>query len=145
MALPILPDRMELVKKFAQEHGCHTQEHDEFYKITGVTRELLWIQRSPSSGGASDLEIASIETGDLAKAFKEIATSTHSWAVRFRDYAKKANCVDFAGPLPSPNENIVDWQEEKGRILPYLNGQPVPFAPGKTWIQLIPNLQKVTF
>ena len=116
MALPILPDKMELVKKFAQEHGGHTQEHDEFYKIAGVTREQIWIQRSPPGSGAPDLEIASIETGDLANTFKEFATSNHPWAVRFRDYAKKAHGVDFAGPLPPPNENIVDWQEEKQHL-----------------------------
>jgi hypothetical protein len=40
LALPILPGKgMELVKKFAQEHGGHTKEHDEFYRIAGISRE----------------------------------------------------------------------------------------------------------
>jgi hypothetical protein len=60
LALPILPgEGMELAKKFAQEHGGHTKEHDEFYKIAGVTREQIWIQRSPPGSGAPDLEILS--------------------------------------------------------------------------------------
>ena len=37
LALPIPPEKMELVKKFAQEHGGHSKEHDEFYRIVGVT------------------------------------------------------------------------------------------------------------
>lgn len=39
----------------------------------------------------------------------------------------------------------VDWKEVDGRILPYLNDEPVPLTPGKTWIQVIPNLQAVTY
>jgi hypothetical protein len=62
LALPILPGKgIELVKKFAQEHGGHTKEHDEFYRIAGISREQVWIQRSPPGSGAPDLEIVSIE------------------------------------------------------------------------------------
>ncbi|WP_235864089.1 DUF3048 domain-containing protein [Sutcliffiella halmapala] len=39
----------------------------------------------------------------------------------------------------------VDWKEVDGRILPYLNNQPVPLTPGKTWIQLISDLDIVTY
>jgi hypothetical protein len=41
LALPILPEKMGLVKKFAQEHGGHSKEHDEFYKNAGITREQI--------------------------------------------------------------------------------------------------------
>ena len=115
LALPYLPGGVELAKKFVQENG-NTKEHDEFYRIAGISREHVWIQRSPPGSGAPDLEIANIETGDPANTFKEFATSKHPWAIRFRDYAKKAHGVDFAGPLPSPNENIVVWQEEKHHL-----------------------------
>ena len=55
LALPILHERgMELVKKFTQEHGGHNKEHDEFYKVAGITREQVWIQRSPPGSGAPD-------------------------------------------------------------------------------------------
>jgi hypothetical protein len=57
LALPILPEKMGLVKKFAQEHGGHSKEHDEFYKNAGITREQIWIQRSPPGSGAPDLQI----------------------------------------------------------------------------------------
>ena len=41
-----------------------------------------------------------------------IVNRRKQWAVRFRDYAKKAYNIDFTGPPPPINENIVDWQEQ---------------------------------
>ncbi|SFM13422.1 DUF3048 domain-containing protein [Salibacterium qingdaonense] len=32
----------------------------------------------------------------------------------------------------------VQWRNEGGRLLPYKNGEKVPFQPGKTWINVIP-------
>lgn len=78
------------VVEFAQEHGGRSKEHDEFYRIAGITREQIRSQRSPQGSGAPDLEIVSIETNNPANTFK-FATSNHPWAVRFRDYAKKAS------------------------------------------------------
>ena len=86
-------------------------EHNEFYRSAGISREQLWIQRAPTGSGAPDLAIVSIETNDPAQTLKEFATSNHSWAVKFREFAKKAYGVDFTGPPPSLNENIVDWQQ----------------------------------
>jgi hypothetical protein len=118
LALPILPgEGMELAKKFALEHGGHTKEHDDFSRSL-VLLKKIWIQRSPPGSGAPDLEIVSIETNNPANTFKEFATSNHPWAVRFRDYAKKAFGIDYTGPPPPPNENIVDWQEEKQHLGP---------------------------
>lgn len=39
----------------------------------------------------------------------------------------------------------LEWKVENGRILPYRNGNPAPLAPGKTWIQIIPDLSNVTY
>ena len=113
LALPYLPGGVELAKKFIRENGS-TQEHDEFYRIAGISRETIWIQRSPpGSGGAPDLEVISIETDDPAKMLKEFATSNHPWAIKFREFGKKAFGIDFSGPPPPPlNENIVDWKKQ---------------------------------
>ena len=101
---------LEIAKKFVQEN-TKTKEHDEFYKLAGISREQIWIQRSPSGSGAPDLEIVSMETHDPANMLKEFATSSHPWAVRFREFAKKAFGIDFSGPPPPLNENIVDWTQ----------------------------------
>ena len=88
-ALPYVQGAVELAKKFAHEN-TNTKEHDEFYKLAGIISENVWIQRSPLGSGAPDLEVVSIETHDPANMLKEFATSNHPWAVRFREFAKKA-------------------------------------------------------
>jgi len=111
-ALPILPGGVEEIKKFAQEN-TKTKDHDEFYQIAGVSREHVWIQRAPPGSGAPDLEIVSMETNDPSQMFEEFATSNHPWAIKFREYAKKAYAVDLTGSPPPPNENIVAWEQQK--------------------------------
>ncbi len=115
LVVPLLPGKIELVKKFEEENGGHNEEHDEFYKIAGVTREQVWIQRSPSgSSGAPDLQIVSLETEDPGRTLKEFFTSTHPWAIKFRKFALGAFGIDFsAGPPPPLNELLVDWYENK--------------------------------
>jgi hypothetical protein len=114
LVVPLLPGKIELSKKFEEENGGNNKEHDEFYKTAGVTREQVWIQRSPAGSGAPDLEIVSLETEDPAKTLKEFSTSNHPWAIRFRKFAKEAFGIDFeAGPPPPLNELLVDWYEKK--------------------------------
>jgi len=36
----------------------------------------------------------------------------------------------------------IEWKNVDGRILPYQNGQVVPFVPGRTWINIVPNIDK---
>lgn len=43
---------------------------------------------------------------------EEVATSNHPWAARFREFAIKAYGIDFSGPMPLLNENIIDWNEK---------------------------------
>jgi hypothetical protein len=74
-ALPFVQGGLEVAKKFAQEN-TNTKEHDEFYKLAGITRENIWIQRSSPGSGAPDLEVVSTETDDLANMFKAWARNT---------------------------------------------------------------------
>jgi hypothetical protein len=112
LVLPCLQGGAELAKKFAEENGGHTKEHDEFYRIAGISREHVWIQHSPPGSGAPDLEVVSIETNDPANTLKEFAISNHPWALKFREFAKKAFGIDFtSGPPPLLNENIVAWSQ----------------------------------
>jgi len=110
--IPILEGLIELVKEFSREN-THTTEHDEFYQIAGVSREQAWIQLSPTISGMPDFEVISMETKDPAHMFKEFGTSSHPYAVKFREFAKKAYGIDFTGQPPPLNENIVDWEHEK--------------------------------
>lgn len=107
LALPYLPGGADLARKFVQENG-NTKE--QFYSIAGISREHIWIQHSLPTSGAPDLEVVSIETNDPANTLKEFATSNHPWAVKFREFAKDAFGIDFSGPPPPLNENIIDWK-----------------------------------
>lgn len=40
--------------------------------------------------------------------------------------------------------NEVNWQNVEGRILPFQNGDLLEFVPGKTWINIVPSLDRVT-
>ncbi len=39
----------------------------------------------------------------------------------------------------------VEWKSAEGKLLPYANGKQVPLAPGKTWIQIVPDLKIVSY
>ncbi|WP_246942892.1 DUF3048 domain-containing protein [Bacillus pinisoli] len=39
----------------------------------------------------------------------------------------------------------VQWKNVDGRILPYLQNEPVEFVPGKTWVNIVETLEDVTF
>jgi hypothetical protein len=80
-------------------------------RIAGISREQIWVQRSPPGIGRPDLQIVSIETNNPANTLKEFGTSNHPWAVKFREYVKKAFGIDFSLPTPLLNENIVDWNQ----------------------------------
>jgi hypothetical protein len=85
--------------------------HDKFYKLVGISREQVWIQRSSPGSSAPALGIISIETEDPANTMKEFAASNHPWA-QFREYAKKAFGIDLLGAPSTLNEIIVDWYEK---------------------------------
>jgi hypothetical protein len=113
LALPFLPGGTELAKRFMEEHGT-TKEHDEFFKIAGITTERIWIQRSTPGSGDPDFEIVSIEVDDLKKMLKEYATSSHPWAIKFRNFVSEAFGIDLSAGPPLPlNDLIVDWSESK--------------------------------
>ncbi|MBM6616248.1 DUF3048 domain-containing protein [Bacillus suaedaesalsae] len=38
----------------------------------------------------------------------------------------------------------VEWKNDDGRILPYVNGEAVKLVPGRTWINIVPTLSKVS-
>ena len=88
--MPLLPGKMELSKKFEEENGGHGKEHDEFYKIAGVTREQVWIQHSPPGSGAPDLEIVSLETENPANDSKRICYVNSSMGYKVSRLCKRS-------------------------------------------------------
>jgi hypothetical protein len=83
----------------------NNKDHDAVFQAAGISREQVWIQRTPQG----DLAVVSFEVKDPAKAFETIATSHNPWAVKFRVFLGKAHSVDFSQPV-SLNEQVVNWQ-----------------------------------
>lgn len=43
------------------------------------------------------------------------------------------------------NMKEIEWRNTDGQILPYENGQPAKLVPGKTWVNVIPSLNDVSY
>ena len=104
---PILPGGIELLKKWNEENIVNNKEHDEVFKSAGVLREQVWIQHMPQG----DFAVASFETDDAEHSFKVLAISNQPWAVKFREYLKKAHGFDFSQSGSQLNELVVNWKQ----------------------------------
>ncbi len=104
---PILPGGEEKMKKFIKEEdlGRGSAGHDKVFHEAGITREQVWIQRTPMG----DFAVVSFEVENPEKAFKVLANSTDAWAARFRDLLKQAHGLDVKQPLHL-NEQVADWK-----------------------------------
>ena len=101
---PILPGGEEKMKKWIHDDLSNSANHDRVFRQAGVTREQVWIQRTPMG----DFAVVSYETSDPGKTFQVLATSTDPWAAKFRDFLSKAHGIDITKPLPL-NEMVADW------------------------------------
>ena len=66
LALPFLRGGLELAKRFTEENGT-TKEHDEFFKIAGITQERIWVQRGIPGSGAPILRLLVLRQVTLRK------------------------------------------------------------------------------
>ncbi|WP_087941728.1 DUF3048 domain-containing protein [Bacillus kwashiorkori] len=39
----------------------------------------------------------------------------------------------------------IEWKNVDGRIVPYKDGKPLPYVPGKTWVNIVPNLNLLSY
>ena len=104
---PILPGGEERMNNWKKDeiHGKGSAGHDKVFHEAGITREQVWIQRTPMG----DFAVVSFEVESPEKAFKTLATSTDPWAAKFRDLLKQAHGIDVKKPM-APNERFVDWK-----------------------------------
>jgi hypothetical protein len=104
---PILPGGEEKMNKWMKDeiHGSGSAGHDKVFREAGITREQLWVQRTPMG----DFAVVSFEVETPEKAFKVLANSTDAWAARFRDLLKQAHGFDLKQPLHL-NKQLLDWR-----------------------------------
>jgi hypothetical protein len=106
---PILPEGIELMKKWNEENIVNNKEHDTVFRSAGISREQAWIQHLPQQN--QDFAVASYETSDPEQSFKVLATSNEPWATKFREHLKNVHGLDIAQSLPQINELVVKWEE----------------------------------
>ena len=104
--VPILPGGVELMRRWNKENIVNNKEHDAVFRAAGISRELVWIQRLPQG----DFAIASYETNDPEQSIRAIATSSESWAAKFREHLKQAHGLDITQSYMQLNELVVNWK-----------------------------------
>jgi hypothetical protein len=104
---PLLPGGEERMHNWVRDeiNGSGKAGHDKVFHEGGITREQVWIQRTPMG----DFVVASIEVENPEKAFRVLASSTDPWAARFRDHLKQAHGFDVKQGVPI-NELAADWK-----------------------------------
>lgn len=106
LALPLLSgttdvDRDEMLDCW---RGDRAAEHRASRARSGITREAVWIQPTPSG----DLAIVLLESDDLAASLFGIATSNEPFDAWFRAHVKTVHGVDLAAGMHLP-EQILDY------------------------------------
>jgi len=101
---PILPGGEDKMNKWIHDELGKSADHDRVMRQAGVSREQVWIQRTPMG----DFAVASYESDDPAKTFQVLASSNDPWAAKFRDLLSKVHGIDFSKAMPL-NELVADW------------------------------------
>ena len=102
---PVLPGGLDAMKAWAKSGIKGNKAHDAVFRQAGISREQVWLQRTPMG----DFAVVSMEIDDVPRAFALLASSKDPWAAQFRAFVQKAHGVDLSKPLPA-NELLVDWK-----------------------------------
>ncbi|MDR3576988.1 MAG: hypothetical protein P4L50_24245 [Anaerolineaceae bacterium] len=102
---PILPGGLDKMQAFIKNEVTNNASHDEFLKSAGMSREQVWVQKTPMG----DFAVVSWEVEDAGKTFAAMVTSNHPYAVKFRNHLKAAHGIDVTQPMEL-NERMLNWQ-----------------------------------
>jgi hypothetical protein len=102
--VPILPGGEERMRQWIRDKITNNPDHDAVFRAAGVSREQVFIQRTPMG----DFAIASLEVEDAGRAFQVLGSSTASWAGEFREFLMQTHGIDVSQPAPL-NEQVADW------------------------------------
>ena len=102
---PILPGGLDRMHAFIKNEITNNASHDEFLRSAGMSREQVWVQKTPMG----DFAVVSYEVEDAGKVFAAVATSNHPYAVKFRNHLKAAHGIDVTQPMEL-NERVLNYQ-----------------------------------
>jgi hypothetical protein len=104
-AMPILPGKTEVVRHLVAEvAGPRRSEMEEFQQRVGITKQEVWLQKTPSG----DMSVVYLEAGDPGRLFQELASSDKPFDRWYAQQLKEIHGIDLSQPLP-PNELIIEW------------------------------------
>lgn len=105
-ALAIPGDRVDAVRSFVAELlGPRREDFERSWRDKGITRETAWLQMTPEGA----LVLVSMEAEDLARAFRELASSDTPFDRWYRSRVLEIYGVDLRQGAVS-NELLADWR-----------------------------------
>jgi len=108
MAVPILPNKTELWKKFTGElNSSRLDDFKQSRKNLGI-RERTFLQQTPQG----DMVIVTLEGEDPASAFAKFAANNDEFSTWFAAQVKEIHGLDLRQPPPGPMpELVIDTQQ----------------------------------
>ncbi|MBI2849319.1 MAG: hypothetical protein HYX88_04235 [Chloroflexi bacterium] len=95
-AAPILPGKVEAVKRFAAElSGPRSKEFAEAQRRAGVSREVVWVQETPQGAMA----VVYLDVDDPARAFKQMGSSDTPFDRWYAEQVKEIHGIDLTQPF----------------------------------------------
>ena len=107
-AAPLLPGKTDADREALAScaQGDRRAEHEASRKRAGITRESVWIQRTPDG----DVAVVVIESPDIQAAMGALATSDAPFDVWFREHIREVHGMDLAADDSPPPEQLLDFR-----------------------------------
>jgi hypothetical protein len=106
LAVPLLPDKVDTWKAWAQElNGSRQADFDDFNRRMGLTDHRAWLTQLPTGPA-----VVVLHDGEGADQFLEkLSKSDHPFDKWFRDSISECHGMDFSTAPPGP-ELMIDWR-----------------------------------
>ena len=108
-ALPILPGQEGTIRRLSEEvsgSGPLRSAYEESRQNLGITKEKVWIQRTP----IGEMVIVYWETEDPQRVLREMANSQDQFDSRFRQLIEStAPALNLGQEQPLANELLFEW------------------------------------
>jgi hypothetical protein len=103
-ALPILPSKMEELKRLADDlSGSHQTDKQDQLRRCGADRENWYLQQTRQG----DMNIVYLEGADIGRTFAAFITSDNTFDRWLKEQILAIHGIDFNQPLPGPIAQMI--------------------------------------
>jgi hypothetical protein len=106
---PILPGGEEKVRRFVQDEIQHNPNHDRVFQKAGISREQVWIQRTPMG----DFAVASYEIDVRPGRLKSWQNRPIHGQKNFEITSCKPTALILPNPCRSMNRCLIGMQSKR--------------------------------